>query len=403
LSPASVATTALAALGIDERLDTPEPVPPLIVALALEELGHERADVVASCAEPLGVHELLEVLLHRARARITRVGVALQRAVDDARELVRHVDLGVERQDLARERVVQRRDLAVALEEALAREGLPHHDAEAPDVRALIVLSVGRRLLRRDVGELALHLPRPRLDELRACARDAEVEQLHLAVVRDVDVAGRDVAVDDVERRAVEVLERVRVLQPVEELDEHPRAHPERERLIEPTQVPQDACERLPLQVLHREEVEPLDVADLVGLHDVRVVQPRREPRLVEEHPDERVFLLQMGVQTLEDAELREAGRATHRGEEHLGHAAVPNLRDQCVFAEARVPEHGRRGADFARGEARGPTPSHVEPIFLSTADDCQRLPGEATTPSRHRKPRGHEAHFLRSHEGSKR
>ena len=48
-----------------------------------------------------------------------------------------------------------------------------------------------------------------------------------------------------------------------------------------------DLDEVVAAQVLHRDEVLVVDVADVVDLDDVRVVERRGDARLVEEHADE--------------------------------------------------------------------------------------------------------------------
>src|SRR6185312_153837 len=104
--------------------------------------------------------------------------------------------------------------LAVALEEAPAREHLPENDAGREDVRPPVDVLVAARLLRRHVRELALELPGARRRELARGARHAEVAQARATVHADEDVLRRDVAMDDAERVAVVVLELVRRVEP---------------------------------------------------------------------------------------------------------------------------------------------------------------------------------------------
>ena len=99
--------------------------------------------------------------------------------------------------------------------EALAREHLPKNDPHAKDVGPAID-DVAARLLRRHIGDFALQ-------DSDLCRRfsgrrfgDAEVDDLHFAVVSDEDVVRADVAMNDAERRAVVIRELVRVVQPRE-------------------------------------------------------------------------------------------------------------------------------------------------------------------------------------------
>ena len=65
-------------------------------------------------------------------------------------------------------------------------------------------------------ASLPLNTPARRLRRRVGRLRDAEVDELHLAVVRDDDVVRADVAVHDVERLAVEVAQFVCIVQPRE-------------------------------------------------------------------------------------------------------------------------------------------------------------------------------------------
>ena len=50
----------------------------------------------------------------------------------------------------------------------------------------------------------------------------------------------------------------------------------------------QQRAHGLAVHVLHREEVRVAELSDVVDLRDVGMLELRREPRLVEEHPHER-------------------------------------------------------------------------------------------------------------------
>jgi hypothetical protein len=129
-----------------------------------------------------------------------------------------------------------------ALPQPPAHARLVQHDPDGEHVGPPIEDQVPR-LLRRHVEELALDRPVPRLGRAPLGLRDAEVDHLHLTVVRHEDVVGRHVSMDDVERRAVEVLEVVRMLEPDEHVCQHREVHLERERLPRPRE---DAMQRRP-------------------------------------------------------------------------------------------------------------------------------------------------------------
>ena len=75
------------------------------------------------------------------------------------------------------------------------------------------IAATAAQLLRRHVAELALHLGarHRRLGRLR----DAEIDELHLAVVKHYDVAERDVVVDQLEPLARHAAQLVRGVEPL--------------------------------------------------------------------------------------------------------------------------------------------------------------------------------------------
>ena len=178
----------------------------------------------------------------------------------------------------------------LAVEEPLAGEHLEEHDAEGPDVGALVD-RLAARLLGRHVGGRAEDHARLRC---RVCASvgdcdrsaddaasarvagpglgEAEVEHLDLAVRRQLDVRGLEVAVDDA--LLVGFLER---------LGDLPR---DRERLVDGDRPAlQPRREVLALDELHHQEVGPSPVLERRGLEavevrDVRVVERGEQLRL---------------------------------------------------------------------------------------------------------------------------
>ena len=81
----------------------------------------------------------------------------------------------------------ERLALRLALEESLARERLPHHDARSVDVDGSRHVTAGE-LLRRHVRELALDLTVSRDLDASGRLRDAEVEHTRNAVGADENV-----------------------------------------------------------------------------------------------------------------------------------------------------------------------------------------------------------------------
>ena len=90
------------------------------------------------------------------------------------------------------------------------------------------------------------------------------------------------------------------------------------------------------MQKLHREEDLAVLLADRVHLNNVRVVQGRRDPRLVEEHPHEFLVVGVLRKDSLEHHEALEAAHPLLASEENLGHAADCNPAQDDVVAHLR-------------------------------------------------------------------
>ena len=88
-------------------------------------------------------------------------------------------------------------EVGVAEEKRRAAEQLPEDDPDREDVGALVDL-LPERGLGREVAELALDDPGLALLELARGLGEAEVHDLHLAVLGDEHVGRRHVAVHDV-------------------------------------------------------------------------------------------------------------------------------------------------------------------------------------------------------------
>src|SRR5205823_15018800 len=82
---------------------------------------------------------------------------------------------------------------------------------------------------------------------------------------------------------------------------------------------------------LHGDEVAPLVLADVIGLHDVGVRQARRHARLLEEHGQELAVVGEIGTQLLERHELGKAGRTVRRGDIDDAQATTGYLADETV------------------------------------------------------------------------
>ncbi len=170
--------------------------------------------------------------------------------------------------------------VAVGVEEAPVERRLPERHAEREDVGAPIGrATVG--LLRRKVRQRPLdHADGGRRDAV-ARLREAEVDELGDAVLRDEDVRGVHVAVHDVHRATLVVLELVHIVERIG----NPRADPGDDLVRQSLAV--RVCglahfeERASAQELHDEEALLVVLAQAARRHDVRVREARGDGRLV--------------------------------------------------------------------------------------------------------------------------
>ena len=94
--------------------------------------------------------------------------------------------------------------------------------------------------------------------------------------------------------------------------------------------------EVLAVDVLHREEVRVVDLAEIVDMRDVRVIERGGEPRLVEEQPHELRILGELRQDLLEHDELLEALGPDGAREKQLGHPTSRQLAQDLVRAQAQ-------------------------------------------------------------------
>ena len=236
---------------------------------------------------------------------------------------------------------LERLVFARRLEEAPPGGQLEEDDPDGEDV-ASPVDGLAAGLLGRHVRDLALEAPALGvLARPRVALGDPEVDDLHVAAERDDDVLRRDVPMNDVQRRSVEVALLVRVREAGAD------AEHDRERVLHREldgaaglHPPDDGAQVLAVNVLHRDEVGAVDHAEVEDLHDVRMRERGRDARLVEEHLDERLVLVHRRQDPLDDDELLEPADAALDREEELGHAA------------RREPAHERVPSELA-GKAR--------------------------------------------------
>ena len=101
-----------------------------------------------------------------------------------------------------------------------------------------------------------------------------------------------------------------------------------------------------PGHVRHRDEVAPLQLAEVEDVDDVGVAQAGGQRRFADEHVDQLRPVLQRRQHRLDDDALLEAGDALHLGAPDLRHAAGRQQRFDLVVAEPGPgdPGSGRGG-----------------------------------------------------------
>ena len=192
-------------------------------------------------------------------------------------------------------------------------------------------------------------------------ARDAEVGELHLALERDEDVVGGDVAVHEPERAGHASESRCACASPraTSAATWTARGTPKRHaQLARPLG---DAAEVAAAHELHRDVVAAVDLVELEHLDDVGVAEARGEPRLLDEHPDEVAPRGVLAADELQRDLLHDALGAGHLGAPDVGHAARGEGLDEPVLAEGAHrpwivgPPAGARKERVFAGTRRGP------------------------------------------------
>ncbi len=243
-------------------------------------------------------------------------------------------------------------EVARAVERPRVGGELVQRHAEREQVGAAVERAAAR-LLRRHVRDLALELTarRPRQRRLLD-ARDAEVDELDRAVEADQEVAGRDVAVDEVEpgvrpARVLQIGERAR--RAVGDRDRDRERHQPVARLGGGEQ----AAHVVTVDELHHVVASVVIDADVEHRRDVGVVKRRGEPRLLDEHVDEATLVRDRRQQPLDRDALVDRAVARPR-EVDVGHAAGAEVTDDLVATDPRTrSETDRHALVVLRGRAR--------------------------------------------------
>ena len=95
-----------------------------------------------------------------------------------------------------------------------------------------------------------------------------------------------------------------------------------------------DVGQRLAVDVFHGDELVALFFGDIVDVHDARVIELRRQARLVEEHRHDARMLRVTRLQHLDDQVLLEAADGLLARDVELGHSSGREMTDDRVAAD---------------------------------------------------------------------
>jgi hypothetical protein len=262
------------AVEIDRDLDVVGRFDEPWLGLLAELLLHVRAEAARRRAELRSGRERFDRLPHLVGGLVSLRWIERECLEDDRFERLGHICAVIARaRNLSRDDRAHRQKVVVGFEQATRGRELVEDDAEREHVTAPIERSRRSALLRRHVRGFALQ--RSGLGDL-GCARgglcDSEVDDLHVAVVADEDVRGRDVAMDEPERFAIRPELLVCVMECGRSRADDRDDVLERQLLLVLREVREQAPQVFAVHVLHREEVLVAFLADVVDLDDVVMV-----------------------------------------------------------------------------------------------------------------------------------
>jgi hypothetical protein len=311
------------------------------------ELGDDVRDLLGGDAVALVEQPVGDAVAELARALPALLDRLLERLADDVGEAGLEVGaVLLEPRQLGVAHHQQHVELVGGGEQPAPGQHLGEDDADREQVGALIE-GLLDDLLGRHVTVLALERAGLALVGALRIERpgDAEIDQLDVAAHRQQHVGGRDVAVDDAERLARLVGEAVGVVERVEDLVDDPR----RELRLDPAVPDRVLAEQREdvdaVDVLHRDEELIVDLAELEGLGDLGMDEPRGELGLVDEHRVVGLVVDELRQQPLDHDALLEPVLARRGRDEQLRHPAEREALDELVASK-----RDREGLAHVRG-----------------------------------------------------
>ncbi len=187
------------------------------------------------------------------------------------------------------------------------------------------------QILGRHVAGLALAQAGLGGDLIGIGAGDAEVDEPHAAFDIDHQVVGGDVAVNEVQRLALERAQGMGIVKPGAGVGDERGG----ERRQQGTFVQIEAGAQVePVDELQGHEQLAVELAAVEHAHHVGVVEARGEAGLIEEHVAQPRVFGEVGVHALEHDVGVAVPRSERLGEPDLGHATQAELTGEPVLPE---------------------------------------------------------------------
>ncbi len=307
------------------------------------------------------IHRTFDGRFHLERGCVARGRIEGHRSVDNRGDGFRHA--GRDRcATLRTHERVQRRHLVGSVVRVAPRREVKEHRADRPEIGAAIDLEP-RGLFGRHVVDLAFEHTGGRLVDPMSGLRDPEVDDLDRPAARHEKVVRRNVAMHDVEQRTLVIAQLVRGVKTRASVCRESQDHPEGQELPATRCLPVQNAERVSVEPLHHDVEQPVLLAEVDDLRDVRVNDARSDARLVEEHAPKLGMARVLREDELDGEQLLEAVHTLKARSPHRSHAPLRDRVEELVTMHpvaGTQRRDGRCGTHGCRSYLRG-SRSHVE------------------------------------------
>ena len=299
-----------------------------------EELFEEIREVDGAGIEGEAGEEGIEIALHFPSILVAFFGIFGEGFEDDGFEFAGEIGFEVGgRIDGALGDGFEDGQFVVAREESEAGDEFVKDDTKAEDIRSAVDL-IAKDLFGRHIGNFAFERTFLGLFEAVRGFGDAEVKDLEVAVERDDEILGGDIAVDDAKRLTEVIGFFVGVVQAFARLDDDLDGVFDGEGDFLRLGFEANLGEIAPSDVLHRDKVGLLNHAHIEDLDDMGMIELCSEAGFVEEHGDEAAFFGEVRLDLLDDKEFFKAFGASEMREPDFGHSADGELFDEGITSE---------------------------------------------------------------------